>query len=298
MLELVIIDTLVVVLLAALVAGLLRSHADILRALHALGMGVGDPSSTSSRASPSAENAGSADDARSSHAGANRAAAPAAFRLGAALPAERSSGSAHDVEGVGPDGEALVVSVAGVARFTLLAFLSSGCTTCAGFWDALAEPHRHGLPTEVRPLIVTKGPELELPAEVKRRAPAGVTLVMSSKAWDEYEVPGSPFFVLVDGPNARRAGEGVGRQFEQVAELVRRALADAGTPQCQPDSVPSASAGRAFSRGLDGKAREALNDRDLMEAGIHPGHPSLYPESLDDVFAGPPVGPQPREGHG
>ena len=34
----------VVLLLAVLVAGLLRSHADILKALHDLGAGVGDPS--------------------------------------------------------------------------------------------------------------------------------------------------------------------------------------------------------------------------------------------------------------
>ena len=33
----------VVLLLAVLVAGLLRSHADILKALHDLGAGVGDP---------------------------------------------------------------------------------------------------------------------------------------------------------------------------------------------------------------------------------------------------------------
>ena len=33
----------VVALLAVLVAGLLRSHADILKALHDLGVGVGDP---------------------------------------------------------------------------------------------------------------------------------------------------------------------------------------------------------------------------------------------------------------
>ncbi len=38
--------TFVVVLLGILVAGLLRSHADILKALHDLGAGVGDPATT------------------------------------------------------------------------------------------------------------------------------------------------------------------------------------------------------------------------------------------------------------
>ena len=43
MVALVIVSTFVVLLLGILVAGLLRSHADILRALHDLGAGVGDP---------------------------------------------------------------------------------------------------------------------------------------------------------------------------------------------------------------------------------------------------------------
>ena len=44
MVALVIVSTFVVLLLGILVAGLLRSHADILRSLHELGVGVGDPS--------------------------------------------------------------------------------------------------------------------------------------------------------------------------------------------------------------------------------------------------------------
>ena len=43
MVALAVVLSVVVVLLAVLVAGLLRSHADILRALHDLGVGVGEP---------------------------------------------------------------------------------------------------------------------------------------------------------------------------------------------------------------------------------------------------------------
>jgi hypothetical protein len=43
MVALAIVLSVVVVLLAVLVAGLLRSHADILKALHDLGVGVGEP---------------------------------------------------------------------------------------------------------------------------------------------------------------------------------------------------------------------------------------------------------------
>ena len=43
MIALVVVSTFVVLVLGILVAGLLRSHADILRSLHQLGAGVGDP---------------------------------------------------------------------------------------------------------------------------------------------------------------------------------------------------------------------------------------------------------------
>jgi hypothetical protein len=282
-LVLVIVDTLVVALLAGLVAGLLRSHADILRALHSLGAGVGDPASKEGGGS----RAGTEDVAGANPATTARLAGSVEpFHIGPPLPAERSSASAHDIEGTGPDGDTIALSVATTPRFTLLAFLSSGCSTCSGFWRDLAEPTRFGLPTDVRVVIVTRGSDLEIPSEVRFLAPAGVTVVMSSRAWDDYEVPGSPFFVLVDGRRSRRAGEGVGQRFEQVAELVRRAIADAEPP---PGSTRPEAASHSWRGGLDGREREALNDRELRSAGIHPGHPSLYPTSLDDVFAGPPV---------
>jgi hypothetical protein len=126
---------------------------------------------------------------------------------------------------------------------------------------------------------VTKGPEREIPAEVAGLAPPGLAVVMSSDAWTDYEVPGSPFFVLVDGATGRRIGEGVANHFRQVAELVRRAEVDA----------TAFAAGTRDDRdvGLDGPARESANDRELMEAGILPGDPSLFPTSLEDLY-GPP----------
>ncbi len=52
MLALVIVSTFVVLLLGILVAGLLRSHADILRSLHELGVGVGDPTESAAATRP------------------------------------------------------------------------------------------------------------------------------------------------------------------------------------------------------------------------------------------------------
>lgn len=247
MLALVVVDTVVVVLLGVLVAGLLRSHADILRALHELGAGVGDP--------------------------AGAPAAPAPVQLGPRLAPGRGS-QVVDLVGVDPSGAALVLAVGSGDGLSLLAFLSSGCASCAAFFEQLGGAG-FGLPPGIRPVVVTKGPEFESPAELARRARPGLQVVMSSQAWTDYEVPGSPFFVLVDGRQGRRLGEGVANHPAQVADLVRRAVGD----------------GRGAT-GLDGPAREAENDQALLAAGIGPGHPSLYPRRLDDVFAPGPDAPR------
>jgi hypothetical protein len=279
-LALVIVDTVLVLLLAGLVAGLLRSHADILRALHSLGVGVGDPSSDTEDGRAAPEREGVSPSVAAANGGANLMPTRSPLRFGPPLPAERDATSAHDIEGVAPDGAAIAVSIALARHFTLLAFLSSGCTTCAGFWRAMGSAGQT-IPDGVRPVIVTKGPALESPREVQRRAPANVTVVMSSEAWDDYQVPGSPFFVLVDGHEHRRIGEGVAGHFEQVADLVRRALEDSRPPPGVP-RPPGGDENR-----LDGRQRERRNDEALRAAGIHPGHASLYPRSLDEIFGGP-----------
>jgi hypothetical protein len=236
MAALVVVLLVVTVLLCLVVTGLLRSHADIIRALHSLGVGVGDPGHVGS------------DDGVTS---------PVHLRAGPPLPSERSSTSVHDIEGVTPSGDAIVASMA-TSGLTLLAFLSSGCASCAGFWAALADPAKLALlPTGIRVVVVTKGPEWESPEAIAAKAPRGTPVVMSTDAWGAYEVPGSPYFA-------------------QVADLVHRAEGDAHGPTTQS---------RAKALGLDGPAREQANDAELLAAGITPGHPSLYPQSLEDVFA-------------
>jgi hypothetical protein len=268
----------VVLLLGILVAGLLRSHADILKSLHELGAGVGDPAATSDHQSDHA-----------THHQAGHGHDPMGLRqvpitLGPPLPGERNSTSAPAVAGVTPTGDALGVSVEG-EHLTLLAFLSSGCATCAGFWEALHHHDELGLPAHTRLVVVTKGPDLEIPAEVAAKAPPGLPVVMSTEAWGDYEIPGSPFFVLVDGRSGRRIGEGVANHVHQVVELVRRAEAD-GRP------FGLITQGRAQAEGLDGPERERANDQELLAAGILPGDASLYPRSLADLYGpnGSPLG--------
>jgi len=269
MIALAIVLGVVVFLLAVLVAGLLRSHADILKALHDLGVGVGEPTDEHDHDHDRRSDVG--------HAGGG-AERPVPVTMGPPLPPERDSSSVPTIAGVTPAGDALAVAPAGSDRLTLLAFLSSGCRSCAGFWKDLGAPGDLGLPAGTRLVAVTKGPDRELPAEVRAIAPPGLSVVMSSDAWSDYEVPGSPFFVLIDGRTGRRIGEGVANHATQVADLVRRAAADARG---------GAVGARARAVGLDGPQRESANDRELTDAGILPGDPSLYPTSLDEIFMPP-----------
>lgn len=207
-------ETLLLVLVLVLVAGLLRSHAEILRRL---GPGEEEPASLPE---------------------------PAAERAGAVAP---------DVVGLSLDGDAVGVSPA--SGRTLLAFLSSGCETCRTFWAGFGED-RPGL-EGLRVVAVTKDGSHESPARLRELATGDVPVVLSSAAWADFDVPGSPYFVLCDGGRVR--GEGSAAGWAQLASLLRDALLD------------EELAGRS---GPD-RARRA--DAVLAAAGIAPGHPSLYP---------------------
>ena len=263
----------VVLLVAVLVAGLLRSHADILKALHDLGAGVGDP-------------IGEVHGHASDPARSGPQAVP--LTMGPILAPDRDSTTAPTIAGVTPAGDALAIAPASDGGLTLVAFLSTGCASCAGFWESFHRPKQLGLPDRTRLVVVTKGPDREIPGEVAALAAPGLTVLMSSDAWSDYEVPGSPFFVLVDGKAGRRVGEGVANHINQVAELVRRAEVD--VVAFTLDTRPSRDV------GIDGPARESANDQELLDAGVLPGDPSLYPTSVEDLY-GPPDARMPAALH-
>jgi hypothetical protein len=224
MVAIVSVETVLLVLLIVLVAGLLRSHAEIMRRL---GSGEGGP-------------------------GPLTAPAPAA-------PRERSreAVSAPELAGVTPTGDAVKLAFdGGGAAPTLLAFLTSGCSTCAGFWESLPERR---LPAGVRTVIVTHGADRERPAKLRELSPTGIPVVMSSQAWDDYEIPGAPYFVLVD--SAIR-GEGVATTWHALASLVGDAVEDE----------------REAQRPGAGERRAERIDETFAAAGIGPDHPSLYPD--------------------
>jgi hypothetical protein len=148
--------------------------------------------------------------------------------------------------------------VVGVAHDTLLAFLSSGCLTCAAFWEALGAGGDLGLPANMRVVAVTKDPGEESAAAIHTLS-SGQTVVMSTQAWFDYEVPGSPYFVHVNATTGRVAGEGTASTWEQVVSLVSRAAADATRSR------------------VSARRNEDRTDQELTAAGILPGDPSLYP---------------------
>ncbi len=254
MLVLVILEGVVLALLAVLVVGLLRSHAEILRRLHELG-------------------AGAYGDDVAPDAGSRMRTQP-----GVAEPRGTVT-AAHDVSGTTPGGSSVAVSVVDRPHTTLLAFLSSGCLTCGNFWSAFAEGGGEGLPgLDTRLVIVTKGPEAESVSAVEHLARGPAQTVMSSDAWRDYEVPVSPYFVLADGRTGRIVGEGSGTTWSQVRDLLEQACADAGL---------GATGNRSRRDRLDGPGRERLADDELRRAGITPGHPSLYGQPSGSEPGGP-----------
>lgn len=234
--------TVAVVVLTVLVAGLLRSHAVILRRLHDLGGAV------------------DTDDA----AGPDAAVAPRTATDDLDLPqppAVPEGRPAADLSGVGPRGEVRAIRVAGTAHDTILVFLSSGCATCHRFWDDLRAV---GDRDDPRVIVVTRGADAESPTAVADVAPRELTVVMSSEAWTAYEVPGSPYVVHVDGPSGRVRGEGTGPDWQQVQRMLRQGAGDL-------------DARRVGHRKATADAqREEDVDRVLLAAGIEPGDASLY----------------------
>lgn len=228
---LVLLETILLAVLTVLVAGLLRAYASVLKRLHRLDGGLSGQFTLEPTAAVSTP-----------------------------TPREQWT-TAHDLAGETVRGEVMTARVVGVEHDSVLLFLSSGCSSCATFWDELADPV--SLPPGTRLVIVTQGDDAESREAVAELAPRGVDVLMSTQAWRDYEVPGSPHVVYVDGSTGRVRGEGTGQSWTQVTQLLARA------------------GGSAFVTGRAAKPRrdaevEAQVDRELMAAGILPGDPRLY----------------------
>jgi hypothetical protein len=228
MTAIIIAQAIVLILLAVLVAGLLRSHAEILRRLHELGAG---DDSTTIPLSPTRR--------------------PKALQ---ATPGDA-------IAGVTPHGATVSVALSGSRGYTLLAFLSSGCGTCKTFWAEFATPGHQSPRNDIRTIIVTKSAMDDSISDIRRLAPADPLTVMSTEAWDDFSVPFTPYFALVDTQRGVVVGDGAAAGWQQLVGLVDRALGDA-----------------AEVARLDRSTGERLTDSDeeLNRAGIEPGDPVLY----------------------
>ena len=191
---LVVIEAVVILLLLVLMAGLLRSHAEILRQLHRLGA-----------------------DARIDRSSGVRLQSTG-FEVAPAL----------EIDGIEPSGTARRVSLRHGRGETLLAFLTSGCASCRIFWDAFDGDIE--LPTpDTRPVIVTKGTASESPGTVAGLAPSNVPVVMSDDAWDTFRVPLTPYFMLIDG-KGKVIGEGSASSWNHLVDILTQSLQDTRDP--------------------------------------------------------------------
>ena len=219
------------------IVALLRSHADILRRLTALeeGAATGPP----------------------------------------APPAPPADGgerlTAVPIAGTTPQGDSVALAFGDGSPVTLLAFLTSGCASCAPLWEGLrTAPTLASLAERV--VVVTHDPSRESPTRLERLAPSAAPgalaaeVIMSSAAWIDYAVPGSPHFVLTDGAGGV-LGRGSALSWSQLQTMVADARADA-----------RAAAGPARTTA----ERAERSEQALASAGITAGHPSLYPGTPAD----------------
>ncbi|HTU97631.1 MAG TPA: hypothetical protein VMF14_17420 [Solirubrobacteraceae bacterium] len=234
----IVIAVLLVIALVYIVA-LLRSHADILRRLTALEERAAAP------------------------AGLGAAAPPGP---GAPSPGGGEVTSAGPISGTTLQGDSVTLSFGPGSPVTLLAFLTSGCASCAPLWAGLHEGRE--LPEMAhRVAVVTHDATRESPTRLDRLAPTGTEVIMSSAAWADYAVPGSPHFVLTDGAGGI-LGRGSALSWSQLQTMVADARADAQRAR---------GAGPGGDTARTTQERAERSEGALASAGIGPGHPSLYP---------------------
>lgn len=226
----------VVALTVVLLAGVLRSHAEILRALHDVGIYADgrDQPAAQARLDGTPASAGGAADPDEG------------------LPATASGPAPAHVSGTTPDGELVSLELHGRREPTLLAFLTTGCVTCLTFWESLATEQLPGF----RVVVLTRGDEAESPGAVAELAPKGITTLLSTESWEDFGVPGAPYFIHVE--DGRMVGEGVATSWEQLVRMLDRADLDRAELAAQ-GTAPGMTRRELFSAGPP----PARSDRDI-----------------------------------
>ncbi len=227
----------VVGLLGLLVVGLLRSHAEILRKLDSLGAGV------------------EVDGGGHSHEG----------QLTLSAGPRGAEGATPDLVGVNPNGEPVAVSTSVGTEPLLVAFLSTTCSSCTVFWENLDGSERYFGGIRHRVVIATLGANEESPTRAQSMVRGQADVVMTSQGWADFEVPGAPYFAVID-PERGIVGEGSATTYQALEEFLVDSTNDSKWDR------------RRAQKDRTGMERESRIDEELRAAGIEPGDPRLYPD--------------------
>jgi hypothetical protein len=225
----------IVAFLGLLLVSLLRTQAEILRRLDSLGIRLDDDESS----------------------------APIAL---SSRSAARTSTS--EISGVNPSGEPVVKSLQIGQDPVLVAFLSTTCTSCSEFWQAFDSDSMVFHNARYRVLVVTLGPSEESPTRANKLSMGDVDVVMSSEAWASFEVPGAPYFAVVESGTRQVIGEGSAADMSALATFLGDAAGDRRWDQSNLKDRTDAD-------------RERIIDEELNRAGLHPGDPRLYHDRVD-----------------
>jgi hypothetical protein len=130
------------------------------------------------------------------------------------IPALEVGRAAPAVSGVDLDGHR---SLLDPQERTVLAFLTSGCTNCAWWWEQLSSAGRDLMSV----VVVTPDSETDAAEDVRLLAGAGLRVIMSSDAWEGYGVRAGSTFVVVEGGQVRAGG--TASSWDGLVALLRAA---------------------------------------------------------------------------
>lgn len=128
-------------------------------------------------------------------------------------------GDAVDVRGTDPEGQPTVVSLERSDQPTLLMFLSTSCGICVGLWERLRAGELAEEVPGVVPVVVTKDAAAEDVDRIRELSSAEAPVVLSTEAWDDYEVPGSPYVMLVSAAPGSVVTEGAVTRWQDVVTM-------------------------------------------------------------------------------
>ncbi len=132
-------------------------------------------------------------------------------------------GDAVDIRGIHVDGTPALVDLENSETPTLLAFLSTSCGTCTSLWVRLREGELDTVAPGVRPVVVAKDPEYENLDRVRELVgESAMPVVLSGEGWDDYEVPGSPYAMVVAGSPASVVAEGTTNRWEDLTAMAAK----------------------------------------------------------------------------